>query len=858
MATKRKVAGRRKAGTARKAARKPKGPGSRKTAGALSRYIAKRDFSITPEPRDGGAAHPGALQFVIQKHWAMRLHYDFRLELEGSMKSWAVPRGPSFDTKDKRMAVHVEDHPISYNEFEGQIPKGQYGAGKVIIWDRGTWTPVGDPSAGYRKGELKFTLQGHKLHGAWVLVKIKSRDGKDNTWLLIKEKDEFVRPAAQFSVTDEMPDSVAELPMPAESPAAAPPAEAPRKAAPATLKPMLATLVDRAPADTENWNFEVKFDGYRLLTHVEAGKVRLITRNGHDWTLKLPHLQKALQALRLKPGWLDGEIVMLNDRGAPSFQLLQNAFDSERTADIQYFLFDLPYYDGRDLTALPLQQRRAQLRALLQKARPPIRFSEDFDAPPGELVASACRLGLEGVIGKRRDSRYSTRRSPDWIKLKCGQRQEFVVGGWTDPKGSRSGLGSLLLGVHDAQGKLVYAGKVGSGFDQTSLSQVSAQLRKLAADKSPFSRRVPESGVHWVKPSMVAEVTFSEWTGDGHLRHPAFHALRTDKPAAGIMREDPVAPLGPDAEESSAAASTADAPVSRIPASLKVTHPDRVVDAQSGLTKIDVIRYYALVGELMMEHLKDRPVSLVRAPEGVGKPVFFQKHSERYRMEGIESLDQQLDPDHPPYLEVKTPLGLLSAAQMNVVEFHSWNCVKSRFDKPDRMVFDLDPGEGTSWSDVQNGAELMRGFLEELKLAAFLKTSGGKGLHVVVPIQPDFDWDTVKAFSQAVVVHMSKTLPKLFVAKSGGRNRVGKVFIDYLRNGFGATTASAWSVRARPGLGISVPAAWAELPKLKGGAQWTVRNAHLRLAEGNGPWAGYRKSAKSLKAAMKTLDFTPG
>jgi bifunctional non-homologous end joining protein LigD len=513
-----------------------------------------------------------------------------------------------------------------------------------------------------------------------------------------------------------------------------------------------------------------------------------------------------------------------------------------------YFLFDLPYYDGRDLTAVPLEQRRALLQSLLQKAPRAIRFSDAFTAAPQDLVASACKLGLEGIIGKRRDSRYSTRRSPDWIKLKCAQRQEFVVGGWTDPKGSRSGLGSLLLGVHDAAGKLVYAGKVGSGFNDTSLAQVSAQLKKLAADKSPFTKRVPESGVHWVKPVLVAEVTFSEWTGDGHLRHPVFHALRTDKPAASIVREDPVAPLGPDTEE----------PQSRIPASLKVSHPDRVVDAASGMTKIEVIRYYALVGELMMAHLKDRPVSLVRAPDGVGQPMFFQKHSERYRMEGIEQLDRKLDPAHPPYLVVRSPLGLLSAAQMNVIEFHSWNTVTRTFDRPDRMVFDLDPGEGAPWSDVQKGAELMRGFLAELKLAAFLKTSGGKGLHVVTPIRPEFDWDTVKAFSQAIVVQMARTLPALFVAKSGSKNRVGKVFIDYLRNGFGATTASAWSVRARPGLGISVPVAWAELPTLDSGAQWNVRNAHLRLPEGNNPWSDYRSSAKSVKAGMKALQFKAG
>lgn len=821
----------RRTGPAAKKAAASKKTGTARPPAALDRYLSRRNFSITPEPAGGGAPNPDARQFVIQKHWATRLHYDFRLELHGTMKSWAVPKGPSFDPADKRMAVHVEDHPISYNQFEGRIPEKQYGAGKVIIWDKGTWTPLDDPAEGYRKGNLKFTLQGHKLHGAWVLVKIRSREGKDNTWLLIKEKDSAARPAAQFSVTDEMPDSVAKL----------------KVASPAALKPMLATLVDGPPHDAADWLYEVKFDGYRLLARIEADRVRLITRNGHDWTQKLPHLEQALRAMKLKPGWLDGEIVMLDERGATSFQQLQNAFDATRTGNIVYFLFDLPWYDGRDLTAMPLEQRRALLRSLLEDPPPAIRFSDAFDAKPSELVASACRLGLEGIIGKRRGSGYSSRRSPEWIKLKCAQRQEFVVGGWTDPQGSRSGLGSLLLGVHDAQGKLTYAGKVGSGFNAASLARVSAQLKKLATDTSPFSKRVRESAVHWVKPTLVAEVTFSQWTSDGHLRHPVFHALRTDKPASAIVREYPTAPLGPDGEE----------PQSLIPSSLKVSHPERVVDAESGTTKIELVRYYALVGELMMPHLAGRPVSLVKAPQGIGKPMFFQKHAENYRMEGVAPLSRQLDPQHPPCLEVQSPLGLLSAAQMNVIEFHTRNGVKSAFRKPDRMVFDLDPGEGTAWSDVQKGAELMRSLLAELRLVPFVKTSGGKGLHVVTPIKREFDWDTVKAFSQAIVVHMARTLPTLFVAKSGAKNRIGKVFIDYLRNGFGATTACAWSARARPSLGISVPVDWKELPKLAGGANWTVKTVHNRIATGNQPWNDYGSSARSLRAGMKLLEF-PG
>jgi len=861
---------------------------ARKSSSALKRYKQKRDFSITPEPAEGGESFEGALQFVVQKHWATRLHYDFRLELEGTMKSWAVPKGPSYDPHDKRMAVHVEDHPISYNQFEGEIPKGQYGGGKVIIWDRGYWVPIEDPRKGYAKGQLKFRLYGHKLHGAWALIRIKSRDRKQNVWLLIKEKDDYVRPATDYSVVDEMPDSVAKLKTvkppggiavaknatntgrakgkakakgkaAAKSArsgrrgaagAAALPPGAVRRAMPAELKPVLATLVDKPPAVPDDWVYEVKFDGYRILARIDVrGGVRLITRNGNDWTAKLAHLVKAIQSMKLKPGWLDGEIVVLKEGGSTSFQLLQNAFESSRTADIVYYVFDIPYYDGYDLTRVPLGERRAFLESVLASPPPAIRFSATFDADPAELVTSACKLGLEGIIGKRKDSTYSSRRSPDWIKLKCGHRQEFVIGGWTDPKGSRSGLGSLLLGVHDDEGKLVYAGKVGSGFNETSLETISERLRKLAADESPFSVRVPEARhAHWVKPKLLAEVTFSEWTHDGHLRHPVFHALRSDKPAKKIVREEPVAPMGPDVEE----------PQSTIPARLKVSHPDRVVDPSTGITKIQVVRYYGLIGELMLPFLKGRPVSLVKAPQGIKKPTFFQKHLENSKMEGVEQLDPKLTPGDPAYLEIAKPIGLIAAAQMNTIEFHTWNSTKKKIEQPDRMVFDLDPGEGIRWPTMQQAAELMHGFLKELGLNAFLKTSGGKGLHVVVPIKPQYDWDTVKAFSEAIVVRMAQTLPQLFVARSGPKNRVGRIFIDYLRNGRGATTAEAWSARARPGMGISVPVAWSELAGLKSSDQWTVANAHTRLAVGNAPWKDYARSAKPVTAAMKRLGFDPG
>ncbi|MBB3219352.1 DNA ligase D [Pseudoduganella umbonata] len=929
---------------------------------ALKLYKAKRNFAITPEPAEGGQEGQEALTFVIQKHWASRLHYDFRLELDGTMKSWAVPKGPSYDSHDKRMAVHVEDHPISYNDFEGVIPEKQYGAGKVIIWDKGTWHPVGDPRKGYRDGNLKFELRGHKLRGRWVLVRMRRSGEKQEPWLLIKENDEYVRPASEFSVIDEMPDSVKALGMPtdeqltpeaeeAESIAEQHQGKPARKAAarkgpaaksaatksaaaksgatkaaatkaaatkatatkatattpaarkapakgkgkatdtgdplakvplPATLSPELATLVDSPPGDPENWIFELKFDGYRLLARVEGKSIELWTRNGNDWTHKLEPLRAALEKLQLPDGWYDGEIVVHDANGRPNFGLLQQAFDGEKTKKIVYFVFDAPYLDGHDLRDVPLAQRRELLRTVLgDDETGQVRFSAELAAPPEEIVAAACRMGLEGIIGKRRDALYTSRRSGDWIKLKCAQRQEFVIGGYTDPKGSRVGIGSLLLGYYDDEGKLHYAGNVGAGFNDTSLRDIIARLKKVASDTNPFApTKAIEKRAHWVKPTLVAEVTFGEWTGSGSIRHSVFLGLRTDKKATSIRREraahvedvmqthteskagaarKSAAGSKADAKAGSVAGTDAKAVVdSKLPATLKVTNPDRLIDPVSGMTKIGLVRYYALVSGLMLEHLKGRPLALVRAPAGVGGELFFQKHSETGKLPGVKQLPQELDPDHPTMLEVASVQGLLSCAQWNVVEFHSQNAFAKTYEKPNRMVFDLDPGQGVSWQQIQEAAQLMRAFLEQLGLPSFLKTSGGKGLHVVVPLKPQHGWDAVKGFSSFIVEHMARTLPDRFAFKSGPKNRVGKIFIDYLRNGRGATTAVAWSARARPGMGISVPVAWNELEHLKGGDQWTVATVHTRLDHGNEPWADYAKSAVTLTKAMKQMGYKPG
>ena len=851
---------------------------------ALAPYHLKRDFAKTPEPRSGGKRGKGLLGFVIQKHHASRLHYDFRLELDGTLKSWAVPKGPCLDPHVKRMAVHVEDHPISYGDFEGTIPPGQYGAGTVIVWDRGDWIPEGDARKALAAGKLKFELRGEKLSGHWTLVRMRGNGEKQEPWLLIKEKDGEARALDDYDVTQALPDSVI-----SGASVDAPPAPKPagmkkvpaKKAAgkkagakiqavpgkvplPATFSPQLATLATGAPADPAEWLWELKFDGYRLLTRIENGEVRCFTRNGHDWTDKLPELAGALAKLDVRSAWLDGEIVVPGENDAPDFQGLQNAFDRHATASIVYWVFDLPYVDGEDLREQPVETRRERLAALLtDDLAPRLRFSESFDAPPRDLLASVSALGFEGLVGKHKGSTYVSRRSAEWIKLKSQQRQEFVIGGYTAPKGSRAGFGALLLGVHDEKGALRYCGNVGTGFDGGRLADIKQRLDALTTDRSPFAEGatgVPRSvKATWVKPQLVAEVAFGEWTRDHRIRHSVFQGLRTDKPARQVTREIPTAVSPAVAKQAIAKKDTAmKKPSAGKTGGLRITNAERVIDSESGVTKGELVAYYLEAAALLLPHLKGRPVSLVRAPEGVGGELFFQKHAKGSDMPGITLLDPSLDRDHDPLLQIDRIEGLASAAQMNVVELHTWNATSSAIDRPDRMTFDLDPGEGVDWAHMQEAALLMRTLLDEIGLGSFLKTSGGKGLHVLVPIRRHYGWDDVKSFSQAVVQHMAQTIPDRFVAKSGPRNRVGKIFVDYLRNGFGATTVSAWSVRARPGLGVSVPVAWDELPTLRSGAHWTLRNAPERFDVGNAPWDGWERARKGLAGPMKVVGFVPG
>jgi bifunctional non-homologous end joining protein LigD len=837
----------------------------------LAAYNRKRDFKQSPEPAGQPATSGDELSFVVQKHAARRLHYDFRLELDGTLKSWAVPKGPSLDPHDKRMAVEVEDHPLSYGGFEGVIPEGHYGAGSVIVWDRGTWSPIGDARKGYREGKLKFELHGEKLQGGFTLVRMRKRDDERQTaWLLIKEHDDEAKPAAEFDVVEAWPDSVlgkkaarsSSRRTPgarnaSRSAAVAPGTHRDDMALPLTLSPQLATLVSEVPPG-DDWLYEIKFDGYRLLTRIDGDDVRCFTRNGHDWSHRLPALVKAIQALKIGWGWLDGEIIVAGDQGTPDFQALQNAFDTQRTQGIQYFVFDLPFHDGQDLRDEPLRERRERLAGLIGHTKGgTVQFSAAFDEDPKKLLASAQQAGLEGLIGKRGDSRYHAQRSTDWIKLKVSARQEFVIGGFTDPQGSRSGIGSLLLGVHDDNGALRYAGNVGSGFDEKTLTKLRAQLDEIEVGASAFADAPERVGTvkrvkpHWVTPKLVAEVSFAQWTRDGHVRQAVFHGLRSDKPPQRITKE--VAKK----VDKTATRTASTKPPTQLPANFRVTHAERVIDAKSGITKGQLIEFYGTVAEVMLSHLKARPVSLMRAPDGIAGEQFFQKHAERRALADVDVLDRGLYPAHEPLLAISNVLGLLSSAQMNVIEFHTWNATTRAMDRPDRMVFDLDPGEGMAWPQVREATQLLKGFLDELGLKSFLKTSGGKGLHVVVPLTPKFDWDTVKAFSHAIVVHMAEVIPQRFVAKSGPKNRVGRIFIDYLRNGLGATTVSAWSARARAGMGVSVPLAWDELAGLKSAAQWTVLDIGDRLAIGNAPWDGYTAARQSLVKPMKALGFDP-
>ncbi|HEV7735331.1 MAG TPA: DNA ligase D [Candidatus Binatia bacterium] len=792
---------------------------------ALDTYRRKRDFRRTPEP-DGGTVEQAGGLYVIQKHAARRLHYDLRLELDGTLKSWAVPKGPSLDPAEKRLAVHVEDHPIEYGSFEGDIPKGEYGAGHVIVWDHGRWAPIGEPDGGYAKGKVKFTLYGEKLRGGWTLARMGGRAGEGGkNWLLLKERDAEARDASDGDILVERPDSVQAVD---------------RTPLPAQMEPQLATLADRPP-ESDDWLHEIKWDGYRALCRIENGRVQCFSRSGQDWTRQFAPVAKALAAMPVQSAWVDGEVVVLGPDGRTSFEGLQEALHDGR-GDMRYMAFDLLHHDGVDLRPLPLEQRKARLSALVRRMpEGAVHFSDHVVGRGAAFLEHAAGLGLEGVLSKQRTAPHRAGRHADWLKIRCHQGQEVVIGGFTDPAGSRSGLGALLVGVHETDGTLAYAGRVGTGFSDALLRTLRKQLEAIARKTSPFAPfpDVPPR-THWVEPRLVAVVRFTNWTRDLRMRHPTFEGMREDKPAKEVVREQP--------KKAAAAERPRRAADTETVLGVRLTHPDRALWPEIGLTKLELARFYESISDWILPHVADRPLSLVRGPRGHTGTTFFQKH----RMEGMPDVIGTIRVDDEEHLRIDSTAGLVALVQIDVLEIHAWGARADMVEKPDRVVLDLDPAEDVPWEMVVTAARAVRLRLEHLDLDCFVKTTGGKGLHVVVPLQRRHDWKQVKAFAHAVASDLARRVPDSFTVNAAKAARPGKIYLDYLRNTRGATAVAAYSTRARAGAPVSTPLTWDELSVDVGSAHWTVRNLPARLAGlRSDPWKAMATTRQSITAAVR-------
>jgi bifunctional non-homologous end joining protein LigD len=905
---------------------------------ALELYRKKRKFGVTAEPRGRKGRRRGD-RYVIQKHAARRLHYDLRLELDGVMKSWAVTRGPSLDPGEKRLAVHVEDHPIEYNTFEGTIPEGEYGGGTVMIWDRGRWIPEGDPHKAYAKGHLDFVLEGEKLHGRWHLVRMRGRDrDRHENWLLIKGRDDEARSGRQADILDEQPLSVAsgrsmdeiaagkgrkrvwhsnrsasrstteakpqtqrefraELqarsgrlkgrgePKVASKPAAKPAAKkksaakaampvAARRSAdpvratrrrggpPDFVPPSLATL-HAAPPDGPEWIHEIKFDGYRIEARLDHGEVRLLTRKQLDWTHRFERIARAVAALPAETALLDGELVVENEKGISSFSLLQTDLKEGREDRFVYWVFDLLYLDGRDLGGEPLTVRKTALRQLLKKGsrNGAIRYAEHFEERGSEIFRHACEMALEGIVSKLRDAPYRSGRSENFVKTKCHNAQEFVVAGFTPSTAMPNAVGALTVAFHEG-GKLRYAGRLGTGYTHATARDLWRRLSALRSDRPPLALPKDErrKNVTWVKPQLVVEAEYRGLTHDGLLRQAAFKGLREDKPAGEVVREIPAedsmpakqtqmrksAERKPRRGEAKLSSGTGPARASGAGAHVEVagvrlTHPDRVYWADVGITKEDLAQYYVDVWKLMAPHLIDRPLAIVRCPDGMSGECFFQKHiASNIKDSPLRHVVKSKEHD---VIAVEKLSDLIELAQFGALEIHVRGSRLDRLEHCDRIVFDLDPGESVGWKEIVAAAQEIRDRLKALKLKSFVKLSGGKGIHVVVPIA-GVDWDAIKRFAARLAASMTADSPQLYLAKMTKSLRHGKIFIDYFRNSREATSVAAYSTRARAGAPISMPLSWEALARTTSGNQFTLLNSQKYLK--SDPWAEIGKVRQKL------------
>ena len=834
----------------------------------LSEYRRKRDFQRSSEPPGDAGSRPGD-RYVMHKHAASHDHYDLRLEQDGVLRSWALPKGPSLERGEKRLAVEVEDHPIEYGSFEGTIPKGQYGGGTVMLWDTGKWRVTGKLD----EDRIDFALDGSKLQGQWTLVRTRPKPGKPaRNWLLIKRGDGSIssRQAHDRSIlSGRSMDEIARDADPAggstaaatgSSPVAAAIPGAVRRPMPVRVAPQLATRARIAPTGDE-WLHEIKFDGYRILAYVRDGSVRLLSRNGHDWTRRFAAQASGLEALRVDEAILDGEMVAMGADGATSFRELQERISAEDTGALVFQAFDLLHLDGYDLSEVRLTDRKATLQQLLVVSHlatsDRIRFSDHVVGSGEAFFEHACSLGLEGSIAKRADAPYRSRRSTSWIKLKCSNHAEFVVGGFTPPAGTRKGFGALLLGARDGEA-FRYAGRVGSGFSDRQLRQLHATLRKRRLPESPFTDDVPNArGAVWVEPQLVVEVEFTERTRDGRLRHPTFRGVRDDLEASEItMSEEPIV----ESIEPAASAAPAGRARARVRSDdavdtvegVRISHPDRVVYPEQGVTKLALARFYAGIQDWLLPYLANRLLSLVRCPEGHQKECFYQKHLTTSQAKGVPRHGFRESKGVKQYTYVQSIAHVIALVQAGVLEFHPFGSQVTDVEHPDLMVFDLDPSPGVPWRETLRAARELRQRLDDLELRSFVRTTGGKGLHVVVPLRPAADWDEVKAFSKAVAERHAADDPERLTTILSKAKRRDKIYIDYLRNSRGATAIASYSTRAWPGAPVAVPLRWDELGAGLRPDRYNVTNLRRRLSALDAdPWAEFYDARVPLTKQMR-------